>query len=534
MTNSRTTRKALVSSALAVLMCMAMLIGTTFAWFTDTASTSVNKIQAGTLDIALEMNEGTTAEPNWVTAEGKTLAFKKAAGAPADEKVLWEPGCTYELPEIRLVNEGNLALKYKIQITGIQGDAKLNDAIEWTIDGLDLDTEGHLKAEETSKVLTIKGHMKEEAGNEYQGLSIDGISITVVATQDTVEYDSADNQYDADAPVYKAATTAEAQAILDSADGYAVIELAAGNYETLYLRQTLDSSTRRTDLDKNTSYPAYYREFNNVTIKAADGATVICDGIKVEAGLFWYSNAPASNQEAMNRAASGFLSFLSLKNISIDGITFNNTDASAVVLRDNIAADDKSTLYVNGFTVKNCKGTGTIANKDQHFFSAGSGSNDQPFCGVENGVKGLNNLAIIGCEITSYYQPIHFNNATAILNGLTVSGNTFTSCDNNHVQISNKENRGVFTFSDNTLVKMNGRFVRMAAAQSDTVITVDNTTVTSPVKYDDGTAPEIFKVTGVEGFKVSSSDNSGWTIATDDGTTWTAHGNTALLSAGTY
>ena len=58
MTTSKSTKRALVSSALAILMCVAMLIGTTFAWFTDTASTAVNKIQAGTLDIALEMKDG--------------------------------------------------------------------------------------------------------------------------------------------------------------------------------------------------------------------------------------------------------------------------------------------------------------------------------------------------------------------------------------------------------------------------------------------------------------------------------------------
>ncbi len=195
MTNSKSTKRAFVSSAIAVIMCVAMLIGTTFAWFTDTASTAVNKIQAGTLDIALEMKDG----DNWVSAEGQTLEFKKAAGHEDDE-ILWEPGCTYELPELRIVNNGNLALKYKIVISGINGDAKLNEAIEWTINGLDLDTEGHLLAgETTSEELTIKGHMKEDAGNEYQGLSMDGIAITVYATQDTVEYDSYDNQYDANA-----------------------------------------------------------------------------------------------------------------------------------------------------------------------------------------------------------------------------------------------------------------------------------------------------------------------------------------------
>ena len=77
MTNSKSTKRALVSSALAILMCVAMLIGTTFAWFTDTASTAVNKIQAGKLDIALEMKN---AGGNWVNAEGETLGWVAADG----------------------------------------------------------------------------------------------------------------------------------------------------------------------------------------------------------------------------------------------------------------------------------------------------------------------------------------------------------------------------------------------------------------------------------------------------------------------
>ena len=57
MNNTKTTKRALLSSVMAILICVAMLIGTTFAWFTDSASTAVNKIQAGTLDIALEMKD---------------------------------------------------------------------------------------------------------------------------------------------------------------------------------------------------------------------------------------------------------------------------------------------------------------------------------------------------------------------------------------------------------------------------------------------------------------------------------------------
>lgn len=196
-TNRNSTRRSLLVSATALILSIAMLVGTTFAWFTDSASTGVNKIQAGNLDVDLEMSTDGTS---WESAEGKTLQFKKATAAPGGEQVLWEPGCTYELPQLRVVNKGNLALKYKIQITGIQGDAKLNEVIDWTIGDAAIDlTEGHLSAGQPGTAFTIKGHMQETAGNEYKNLTIDGISITVYATQDTVEYDSNNNAYDTNA-----------------------------------------------------------------------------------------------------------------------------------------------------------------------------------------------------------------------------------------------------------------------------------------------------------------------------------------------
>ena len=198
MTNSKATKRALISSALAILMCVAMLIGTTFAWFTDTASTGVNKIQTGTLDVKLLAEDGVTS------LEGATLEWQKAAGAE-DEDILWEPGCRYKLQPIIIKNAGTLALKYKIVISGIAGDAKLNEVIEWTINGVSLDEEKPLLAG-AFDTLTIEGHMKEEAGNEYQGLSIDGIGITVYATQYTHENDSYNNTYDEDATYGTGAT----------------------------------------------------------------------------------------------------------------------------------------------------------------------------------------------------------------------------------------------------------------------------------------------------------------------------------------
>ena len=223
MSNRKSTKRALLGSVMAMVLCLAMLIGATFAWFTDTASTGVNKIQAGNLDVALEMKDG----DNWVSAEGKTLTFKTKDNRAADQ-ILWEPGCTYELPQLRVVNKGNLALKYKIQITGIQGDAKLNEVIDWTINDAAIDlTEGHLTAGQQGDAFTIEGHMQDTAGNDYQNLTIDGIGINVVATQDTVESDSFHNQYDADAEYPIAVTTGdELQAIVNNATAPVNIVLA--------------------------------------------------------------------------------------------------------------------------------------------------------------------------------------------------------------------------------------------------------------------------------------------------------------------
>ena len=73
MTSSKSTKWALVSSALAIIMCVAMLIGATFAWFTDTASTGGNKIQAGNLDVELEYSKDFT---EWKKVNDTTKVFE--------------------------------------------------------------------------------------------------------------------------------------------------------------------------------------------------------------------------------------------------------------------------------------------------------------------------------------------------------------------------------------------------------------------------------------------------------------------------
>ena len=60
MNESTKTKKALRGSLFALFLCIVLLIGTTFAWFTDTASTGVNKIQSGRLDVELQYKDGDT------------------------------------------------------------------------------------------------------------------------------------------------------------------------------------------------------------------------------------------------------------------------------------------------------------------------------------------------------------------------------------------------------------------------------------------------------------------------------------------
>ena len=248
MTNRKSTKRALLGSVVAMVLCLAMLVGATFAWFTDTASTGVNKIQAGNLDVQL-------VDENGNSLEGKTLEFKKAANAAEGEAVLWEPGCTYELPAVYVKNNGNLALKYKVAITGINGSAKLNEAIEWTINDADLSADHSLSAGATSEALTIKGHMKESAGNEYMNESIDGIAITVYATQVASEYDSFNNTYDENATYPVVNVTELKEALTNGGVVNVATDIRTNNSEDTAAARVVISQPTTLNLDKKIISP---------------------------------------------------------------------------------------------------------------------------------------------------------------------------------------------------------------------------------------------------------------------------------------
>ena len=223
MTSSKSTKRALITSALAILMCVAMLIGATFAWFTDTASTGVNKIQAGNLDIELQMKDN---DGNWVNAEGKTLPFLVEGKIPAEgTQILWEPGCTYYVPEVRVLNKGNLAVKFEYLPEALGVTGKLAEVLELVFktpvdaNGEEVNIEPEvLKPGEASPAWSFGYHMLESAGNEYQNATATGMCVTVVATQATYEKDSFDDQYDKDAEYPILVTTGdELQAIVSNA-----------------------------------------------------------------------------------------------------------------------------------------------------------------------------------------------------------------------------------------------------------------------------------------------------------------------------
>ena len=273
MNNKRATKRALLTSVTALVMCVVMLAGTTFAWFTDTASTGVNKIQAGNLDIELAYkNAETVKNPSTDTkfepVTKETNVFME--GAP------WEPGHV-EYVVLKISNAGTLALKYKLGInianeTGstnvFNKSFKLSDYIEFAVidgDRSDLGrddlvaaataagnhvlnvgytNEDHLLAGATGseKTVTLVVWMPKSVGNEANYKVAEGITapsidlgINVVATQDTVERDSFNNEYDKDAtyPVIVSNQQQVNDAITNAANKKATIVMPANTKFTL-------------------------------------------------------------------------------------------------------------------------------------------------------------------------------------------------------------------------------------------------------------------------------------------------------------
>ena len=202
------------------------------------------------MDIEIQGADGKpVTNPSWIKAEG--------AG---DEQVLWEPGCTYELPPFKIVNKGNLALKYKLVVTGLEGDTGLLKVIKFTYktgeETFDMNTEGHLTANGgASKVITVSAHMDEAAGNEYMNKTLEGVKFTVYATQDTVESDSFNNTYDENA-TYPVVNVTELKEALTNGGVVAVTEdIQTNNIEDTAAARIVISQPTTLNLEKKIITP---------------------------------------------------------------------------------------------------------------------------------------------------------------------------------------------------------------------------------------------------------------------------------------
>lgn len=259
MKRKNTTRNALVMSVLSMLLCVSMLVGTTFAWFTDEVASGSNVIASGNLDIAVEYTlDGET----WKNLDGANDLFQMD---------LWEPGHT-EVVALRITNKGSLALKYAAtmhvleEIKGVNKDGaefalsdiltvstltqQANDIgdISLMLAFMGENSVGYqtttafksaniLKAEQELHVgeahyIIIKVDMPETVGNEanHNGEKAPSINfgLNVLATQYAYEEDSFGNDYDKDAEIpVVASSAAELQAALNNAAAGDIIALGA-------------------------------------------------------------------------------------------------------------------------------------------------------------------------------------------------------------------------------------------------------------------------------------------------------------------
>ena len=410
--NQKATKRALLTSVMALVMCVVMLVGTTFAWFTDTASTGVNKIVAGNLKVDII---GADSE-NHVSM----LNFTKAAGAEGEE-LLWEPGCRYLTEGFRIANNGNLALKWKAQVNkgttaANAGNFDLLDVIDFYLvtkaaNGTETETAldeftGNLKKTETSDVYYIKGVMKTTAGNDYQNLTLEGITITVYATQDTVENDSFNNQYDKDAPiVYPAGVT---DAIFDSqteadysipggttgkAQAAAAYVDSNGNVQyTADVKTALDNGASTIYLKKNTkgrlmALTDFLAQPNRSSDVTKD-ITIYANGADFEYGEL------AINTTADGKSANFTIKVYDAKNLRVWGNTPNAGVTQNIIL-------------------ENCTYEGT-----------GIGTNAAGGIFFAYGETGTINLTMNNCKVSGSDQGVYFG----CDGSLTVKDSSFTEC----------------------------------------------------------------------------------------------------------
>ena len=257
----------------------------------------MNKIQAGTLKVDIVDKNGTSIK-------GGTMNFVNANGS---NDILWEPGVTFKTTGFKVKNIGNLALKFKLAINGATGNSELLQVITFSVvnkEGKEVDLgsfEGHLnKKDDVSDELYIQGHMEETAGNDYQGKELNGLGITVLATQYTYENDSTGPDYDAEAQYpsvvtvtpdtipspFQANTTYYFEAgeygdphfVITDRENVTLIGKAGANFDTLQISSidyVSDEHNQKVDLDNSTLTVKGFNVANVLEIGVCDKMVVV-------------------------------------------------------------------------------------------------------------------------------------------------------------------------------------------------------------------------------------------------------------------
>lgn len=459
-------KRALVLSVLSLLLCCSMLVGTTFAWFTDSVASGNNVIASGNLDVELEYYNGTA----WEKVDANTNVFKTDA--------LWEPGYT-EVVYLKVSNLGTLALKYKLGInvaneTGsvnVNNEAfKLSDYIQvGIVKGLDetkrfatreeargaqfeqdkLIKEGYVTESQlypTNNIPTAGGntteyvamvvYMPETVGNEAnykKGADVPKIllGLDLQATQVNYETDSFDSTYDIDAE-YAANNNNPSSPtffVSSAADLAAALEPNVSNDEAkIVLTQDIELAAGETWTPLTLA--AYGGTVRNIVI---DGQGHTIKGLN--APLIGHAYFGNTSIEIKN---------LTLSNANIEGAGFNGTGLGAFVgaadACDHVTFDNchliGSTITCNaditgvggiiGFssspmTMKDCSVTNTTVTGNKQ--SAGA------IIGHTNGGT-ITNAKVIGCTITGErvdktgYVVGTVNGDTTITTSAECAGNT--------------------------------------------------------------------------------------------------------------
>lgn len=530
MTSSKSTKRALISSALAILMCVAMLIGVTFAWFTDTASTGVNKIVSGNLKVDII---GADSDSHI-----EKLNFTKTAttDAEAGVEILWEPGCRYLTEGFRIANKGNLALKWKAQVnTGTtaanEGNFDLLDVIDFYLvtkaaDGTETETvldefTGNLKKTETSDVYYIKGVMQTTAGNDYQGLTLDGISITVVATQDTVENDSFGNEYDANAGTDEFKQGVTISGIAGVAESYDTIQDA---YEAVKAMLVANSGLVEQPLSEE-AFNAFFTDGGKITWtiygnqKVTDtrmfsfgrGANRFGEGRHItEINIVGGNSSAALDLTAVNgtfalpynwwNVEESVNTALKCKNITFNGIKYMPSATYQCTLYPTTYEFDSCTFNGNLYSYQNFDVNMTIKNCT---FNAPA---DTQYAFMSQGKGGT--ITLDNNVFNNYTRGINLERATAdfVITNNTIRS-TVSELDRGAIQLTDGSS---FVVTGNTVDVNAGNafWFHNAATNADVTYTISNNDIKAPYIGYYGTSFDVNDKITSSGNKFNSTDTT--------------------------